>query len=503
MVSVYLALIVGALSLLVLYSINVHTYWKRRGIPTAKGWVPLLGHILPLLTCKLSFGQLCQKMYEAGKGYSMIGFYKTTSPVLLVREPRLIKIVLQSNFSSFHDNGLKIEPELNPLAAKNPFFNVGEAWATARKRLTYAFSGVRLKMLFAAVNGVCKKFADYLEKQLKSRDKYEVELKSLFSRFTGEVVGNAGVSIEGFCFEDAPHPGSLDEIGKLMLEPITKNGILTTLVFFVPTLNKLFKIPMVPEKVNTFIRQVVAENLEVRRKLPTPMNDFLQVMINLEKTEGDETLNEENLAADVFSFFIDGYETSSVTLSFIGYHLAEHSDVQEKLREEIVSIVAKYDGALTLDALKEMTYMDQVINESQRRYPAGAFLIKVCTEEFELRGSDGLCCRVKPGTEVIISISGLHVDPDYWTDPEVFDPDRFSDDRKQSIEKMTFLPFSEGPRMCAGMRMALLQIKACLATLLRNYKLELSPKMQLPLRLSPLYFLSLPIGGVWVYISKI
>lgn len=502
MASVFLTLVLGALALLVFYLITIYTHWKRQGIPSVKGTIPFLGNVWSLLALKLSMSEFVRKIYERSKDHSMIGFYKLMSPVLLIREPRLIKIVLQRNFSSFHENGLKIETDLDPLLAKNPFFTYGETWSTGRKRLTYAFSSMRLKILFATVNGVCNKFVDFLERQLKSSNEYEVELKSLFSKFTGEVVANAGLGIEGFCFEDKPRAESFDEMGKPIFEPNLKNGILRSIIFFMPTLNKLLKIAFVPKSADKFMRQVVAENLKIRRLASTPRKDFLQLMIDLEKTEG-ETLDEEVLTAHTFSFFFDGYETSSIVLSFIGYQLATHPDVQEKLREEVVSTIAKHNDALTFEALKDMTYMDQVINESQRLYPALGILTKVCTEEYELRGMDGLSCRVKPGTQVIIPSHGLHLDPKYWTDPEVFDPDRFSDDRKQNIEKMTFLPFGEGPRMCVGMRMALLQMKACLSTLLKSYKLELSKKTQLPLELSSVSIMTAPVGGLWVYISKI
>ncbi|XP_076620560.1 cytochrome P450 6j1-like [Colletes latitarsis] len=502
MASTCLTFVLGALVLLVVHLINKYSYWKRRGVPTVKGWVPWLGHFLPVLTLRVNASQLLQDMYRDAKNYSMTGFYIMTTPVLLIRDPQLVKTIMQNNFSSFHENATKIQPDLDPLAARNPFFNSGEVWANGRKRLTYAFSSGRLKMLFVAVHGVCKKLEDFLERRLMSNNAYEVELKSLFSKFTGEVVANAGFGIEGFCFEDKPHPESFDKIGRSIMEPTLINGITNTINFFIPFLSKILRISFLPKRVDKWIRRIISENLELRRKSATPRNDFLQVMINLEKTEG-EALDEEVLASDALSFFLDGFETSSITLSFVGYQLAVHQDVQQRLRDEVLSTIAKHDGTLTFDALKEMTYMDQVINESQRIYPAAGALTKRCTEEFELQGSDGLCCRVEPGTEIHIPIYALHVDPKYWSDPEVFDPDRFSEDRKQSIEKMTFLPFGEGPRMCVGMRMAILQMKACLATLMRGYKLELSPKTQLPLKLSASHFLSAAVGGLWVNISKI
>ncbi|XP_053974845.1 cytochrome P450 9e2-like [Hylaeus volcanicus] len=503
MVFTCFAFVAGGLTVLVVYLINKYSYWKRQGIPTAKGVVPWVGHMLPVLTLRTTLSQLVRKMYEENKNHSMIGFYKIRSPVLVVREPQLIKTIMQSNFSSFHKNAMMtIHTELDPLLAKNPFFMNGEGWTITRRRFTYAFSGLRLKMLFGAVSGVCKKFEDFLQRRLQATNKYEVELKSLFSRFTGEVVANAGFGVEGYCMDDESQSKSFDQLGKAMLEPNLKNAIANTIISFVPELSKVLKIAFVPKKVDRFVRNVISENLEMRRKSSIPRNDFLQVMIDLDKSEG-KTLDDEQLTADALSFYLDGYETSSITLSFVGYQLATHPDVQEKLRNEITSTIAKHGGTLTFDALKDMTYMDQVISESQRLFPAVGVISKQCTEEFELQGSDGLCFRVKPGTVISIPIYALHTDPEYWPDPQVFDPERFSNDRKQSIQKMTFLPFGEGPRICLGMRIAILQMKACIATLVRSYKLELSPKTQLPLQLYPTHILAAPVGGLWVNISKI
>ncbi|KAK9305476.1 hypothetical protein QLX08_003495 [Tetragonisca angustula] len=492
----FFALLAGAFSLLCFYLYQKHNYWKKNGIPTVKGCVPLLGHMLPMITKRMNFSEFIHLGYEEHKDHSMVGIYKGTRPVLIVRDPNLVKTVLQSNFSNFHENGLKIVPEADPLLSKNPFFCYGETWSTGRKRLTYAFSNVRLKILFAAVSGVCKKFEDFLNKRLKTSNKYEVDMKTLFLRFTGEVVANAGLGIEGHCFEDDAGASAFHKlVGNTFAESLG-----SMIAFHYPGINRLLKLSFLPKSMDRFFRKIVSENLKIRRNASTPRNDFLQLMIDMEKT--GEVIDEENVTAHAVSFYVDGTETSSVTLNFIGHNLATHPEIQEKLRKEVRSTIEKH-GGLTFEALKDMTYMNQVINESQRLHSAIGFLHKTCTEEFELQGSDGLTCRIKPGIEVDISVFGLHGDPKYWVNPDVFDPERFNDERKQTIEKMTFLPFGEGPRICVGMRMALLQMKACLATLMNNYKLELSPRTQVPLQMSPHYVMSEPIGGNWVYISKL
>ncbi|XP_033302114.1 probable cytochrome P450 28d1 [Bombus bifarius] len=496
MASAFVTLLIGAFLLFCFYLYLVYNHWKRNGIPTAKGCIPIVGHLLPVVIRRMNLAGLIRQIYEDYKDYSMVGVYKGIVPALVVRDPELVKTVLQNNFSSFHENGFHVDPNADPLLYTNPFFCSGDIWLTGRKRITYAFSNVRLKILFTAVNGVCKKFENFLNRRLERNNKYEIELKALFLKFTGEIVANAGLGVEGYCFEDEPRPNAFDKLsGEAFAE-----SLLSIIRFHFPTVNRFLKIKFLPKHVDQFFRKVVAENLQIRRSESIPRKDFLQLMIDMEKA--GEHIAEEIVVAHAVSFYLDGIETSSVTMNYVGYDLAARPEIQEKVRNEVISTIEKH-GGLTYEALKEMTYMNQVISESQRCHAALGFMHKVCTEEFELQGSDGLTYRAKPGTDIFLSVHGLHNDPNYWVDPEVFDPERFSDERKQTIEKMVYLPFGEGPRICVGMRMGLLQVKACFATLLRNYKLELSPKMQLPLKMSPHYFLTHPHGGAWVYISKL
>lgn len=78
---------------------------------------------------------------------------------------------------------------------------------------------------------------------------------------------------------------------------------------------------------------------------------------------------------------------------------------------------------------------------------------------------------------------GFHLDEKYFPDPERFDPERFSDENKHSIQQGTYLPFGNGPRNCIGSRFALMQIKAILYNLLLNFSFEPNGKSQIPLKL--------------------
>jgi len=86
----------------------------------------------------------------------------------------------------------------------------------------------------------------------------------------------------------------------------------------------------------------------------------MDLLLDLERQENEKGLNVEQLAAQVFVFFVVGFETSSSNMSYALFELAKNQDVQEKLRLEISEVVAKH-GELTYEAILDMPYLDQTI----------------------------------------------------------------------------------------------------------------------------------------------
>lgn len=504
MTVVLVSLILGALISLYFYLTRNYKYWQKHGVPCVDGALPGFGHMLSLICLRTNLSDFSCKIYKdfRNKGHSMVGIYDFTTPTLMILEPELVKTVLQTNFSSFSENAINIDREVDPLMSYNPFVLSGEKWLSSRKRLTYAFSSMRLKILLESVKQVCVTMENYIGGKLSNIEKAEFELKSLFSRYTAQVVAAAGFGVDGYCFDDEKKNISFRKLGRAVLEPTTRNKIVFAIAFFVPSLNKIFKMPFIPKHIDHFFRTLVAELMEQRRKDGIPRNDFFHLMAELERTEGDK-FDIEMLTGNAMSFFIDGYETSSTVMSFVGFDLASYPEIQKKLREEVISVLSKYNGEITYEGLREMTYMDQVFNETMRLLPAGVLMKKRCTEEFELKGSDGVVYRMKPGMEIMIPVQALHKDPQYWENPEEYNPERFNPDRKHNIERFAFLPFGEGQRICVGMRMAQLQIKAGLAMILSKYSLEVSPKTQLPLKMIPGAILPAPKGGLWIYLRHL
>lgn len=83
--------------------------------------------------------------------------------------------------------------------------------------------------------------------------------------------------------------------------------------------------------------------------------------------------------------------------------------------------------------------------ETYRKYPAVVFLMRKCTKAFQVPDTKYV---VEPGTQIIIPVHCFHHDEKYFPDPERFDPERFAEGK--TIQKGTFLPFGDGPRICIG-----------------------------------------------------
>jgi cytochrome P450 family 6 len=92
-----------------------------------------------------------------------------------------------------------------------------------------------------------------------------------------------------------------------------------------------------------------------------------------------------------------------------------------------------------------------MFTETLRKYPIIPFLERECCSEYQLPTHNGNgTVKLPAGTGVYIPVLGIHFDPMYFPEPEKFDPDRFTDENKNSRPKYTYIPFGEGPRMCIG-----------------------------------------------------
>ncbi|ENN82293.1 hypothetical protein YQE_01331, partial [Dendroctonus ponderosae] len=129
-----------------------------------------------------------------------------------------------------------------------------------------------------------------------------------------------------------------------------------------------------------------------------------------------------------------------------------------------------------------MKFLDMCIAETLRKYPALPFLDRTCLRDYKVENSDLV---IEKATAVYIPMFALHYNPEFFPQPEKYDPQRFADKSKINKEGLYYVPFGDGPRICIGNRFGLLTVKIGLVSLLSNYKLEATSQTPRPIKFEP------------------
>ncbi|KAG1146795.1 hypothetical protein G6F37_004157 [Rhizopus arrhizus] len=204
---------------------------------------------------------------------------------------------------------------------------------------------------------------------------------------------------------------------------------------------------------------------------PDSEKDLLTLMLEAENN-GEGLLSDTELRQNLATFFLAGHETTANSLSFAFYYLAQNKHVQQKLREEVISIFGDEptDVAPTLEQLKQMSYLDLVIKETLRiAGPVDRIVPRVVLEDMVVGGT-----LIPKGSSVNIDLYAIHHNTNFWKNPDQFIPERFAEGGEQeSHEGLTWLPFGNGARQCIGMNFSLAEQRIMLALMVRKYIIDI------------------------------
>ncbi len=210
----------------------------------------------------------------------------------------------------------------------------------------------------------------------------------------------------------------------------------------------------------------------IQQRQQNPTDDALSLLIQAQDEEGNR-LSLAEIRAQAMLLLFAGHETTTAMLTWICLELAQHSEILQRAREEQQQLAAH--GALNLEQIGKMPYLDQVLTEIERLHPPIAGGFRGVIKPFEFNGF-----HVPAGWLLQYSILLTHRQASIYPQPDRFDPDRFSPDRQEAKQKpFSLIGFGGGSRICIGMAFAKLEMKLVLAHLLRGYTWELLPKQSL------------------------
>jgi len=192
------------------------------------------------------------------------------------------------------------------------------------------------------------------------------------------------------------------------------------------------------------------------------------------KTEEGDSFSDDDIVNHMIFLMMAAHDTTTITLTSMLYRLAKHTDWQERLRAESAALGKKHLG---YDDLEQMHGMTLVMKEALRLLPPVPSMPRMTLKDVVYKDY-----RVPKGSRVSISPAFTHRMPQYWNNPEMFDPERFSAERREDkVHAFAWMPFGGGAHKCIGLHFADMQVKAILFQLLQRFRWQVDTAYTMPI----------------------
>ncbi|XP_046593944.1 uncharacterized protein LOC107216955 [Neodiprion lecontei] len=486
------------------YMTRNFNYWKKKNIVEKKP-LPFFGNYFPCFALQTSPGDFLKDLHAEHNSVNQLGFYIFDKPCLLVRDLELVNRILVKDFNAFCDRYSGSNSD-DPLGVANLFTLQNPHWKTVRTKLSPTFTSGKLKQMLQLMVKVGKDLDRYFETLKLEGEGRVIELREVVARYTTDVIATCAYGIEANCLNN-PN-AEFRKCGKKIFNDSYKRAFEFRSFFFTPGITKLFGMQFFERTSSEFLRKVLWDTLTQRMKNGIHRNDLIDTLIQLKNGQTEASLNDDdsfkfdgdNLTAQAAIYFTGGSETTLLTIAFTLYELALQPDIQSRLREEITSALEENGGNIDYEWVMRLPYLGMVVSETLRKYPVVPFLDRVVNTDYKIPGSDTV---LEKHTPIFISVFGFHHDPEYFPDPEKYDPERFSNENKQTRPSRAYMPFGDGPHNCIGLRFALASLKLGLIKIVSKYKLFPSKDTVIPLRLNPRSFFTTMDHDLFLKVQKI
>ncbi|XP_055692985.1 probable cytochrome P450 28a5 [Lutzomyia longipalpis] len=481
-----------------LFLIWNYKHWEKRGIPFLEPKL-ICGNLPGILMRRHHIIYDLDNIYKQFKDkYSFVGIYNMREPQYLVTDASIVRDILISKFNNFQDVEYAdmTDKKKDPILGNNPLLLKGEEWREKRAEITPAFTQLRIKAVYPLIEHICTHLKSFILKT----DGHCVDVKEMCAMYGSDIISSCIFGSDDGALSSGRIP--IRESGNKICPTSSKIKYFILLIQMIPSLKGIFKISIVDKSVEKYFVNLLKKAIELRKKSKINRMDYLSYLIELQ-TKKNLTILE--MTSHCVSFFIEGFETSSLILTFALYHLGRNPDVQTKLRTEIEETIAKH-GSISFEVAQEMPYLEQVLMETLRLYSPGVYLRKTCTESCELPLTPTKMMPIEKGYNIIIPSYSINRDSRYFEDPEKFNPDRFSPEKggaKIYGDKGIFLPFGDGPRKCMGMNFGKAQLKAGIIAVIEEFEIEVDNKTPKEFVLNPKEICPGVVGKIWLRFKKI
>lgn len=207
-------------------------------------------------------------------------------------------------------------------------------------------------------------------------------------------------------------------------------------------------------------------------KRATATDDIFSVLCHIETDDG-ERFSDDDVVNHMIFLMMAAHDTSTITTSTILQMLGQHPYWQERCRQESLQL----GDSPTLEEIEGLESLDWVMKEALRLRAPVPMLMRHAVKDTVVRG-----VRIPADTPVAVAVQFSHLMEEYWTNPMVFDPERFSPARAEDrSHRFAWAPFGGGVHKCIGLYFGGLEVKSIMHRLLRTYHWSVPPGYRAPL----------------------
>lgn len=361
----------------------------------------------------------------------------------LLAHPRFADHVLRARHHNY-DRNTRSAAAVREVTGESMLTNAGKTWREHRLLIQPAFQS-------AAVRRIAPFVIDATREIIESwRNLPNVDVAAAMMHLTFNVAGRAffGSDVDA-------HAAELENLLPLIFEETFLRSTAIIPIHLLTRRERQQQFRAALQRLDEIVRAVMARG---------GSNGMISALLAQKNEDGTPRLSTDEVRNETVALLLAGHETTANALAWTLYLLASHGDVLQSARDEIAATLG--DREPDADDVERLPFTTAVFHEALRLYPPIWIVERRAIEEDEIDGYE-----IPAGSIAYVSPYVLHRRPDFWDEPDKFDPRRFEGEKRHE----SFLPFGAGPHHCIGAHFAMLEARIVLTMLLQRVDFALAP----------------------------
>ncbi|CAJ0931761.1 unnamed protein product, partial [Mesorhabditis belari] len=433
--------------------------------------------------------------YYASQGHGVVRIWLGPKPFVVLIKPEYAKIVLESN------ELITKGPEYNPLLpwlGKGLLIETGDKWRVRRKLLTPAFHFRVLEDFLTTHDEQSKIFVEQLEKFAESGEQFDIF--PYVKRCALDIICETamGTCVSAQTNPKHPYVQAVQRMNELIFMQQRMPWFWLKPLWYLSGYG--YEADQQLDILLSFTRKVIRDRIQDFEAdpgafdRPDKKKAFLDLLLS-SRAEGG--LTDVDIREEVDTFMFEGHDTTSSSMGWTLWCVAHHPEILKKIQAEVDSVFGSSARSCTSEDLKQLKYLEKVIKESLRLFPSVPIFTRRVEKDFEIDG------HLFPKNCVIgVTPLMIHQNPAVYDNPDVFDPENFSEERVTKRHPFAYIPFSAGPRNCIGQKFALMEEKTMLSWFFRRFNITADSQTKFEENIPCPEIILKPSMGIPVQISK-